>query len=140
VKPSLMLTITSLLAILFMSLHLTDDVLRGQGGMGQGGFEVLVVVLILIVWLYAVLVLAERRWGYIINLVGSLLSSYVAFGHLTGIGDVTVGEIAKTSPPVFVWAVIGLGVTAIFSVVLAARALWAPQMSQAVEKPVTRRK
>ncbi len=139
-KPNVMLTVTSLLAILFMTLHLTDDVLRGQGGMGQGGFEALLVVLILIVWLYAVLVLAERRWGIFINLVGSLLASYIAFGHLTGVGDVTVGEISKSSPPLFVWAVIALGVTAIFSVVLAARALWAPVTGPAVERPVARRK
>jgi hypothetical protein len=140
VKPKLMLTVTSLLAILFMTLHLTDDVLRNFQGMGQGGFGALVVVLILIVWLYGVLVLAERRWGYIINLVGSLLASYLAFGHLTGIGDVTVGEIAKSSGAVFVWVVIALGVTAIFSVVLSARALWSPITGQSVEKPVTRRK
>jgi uncharacterized membrane protein len=121
-----MLTSTSLLAILFMTLHFTDDILRAQNGAGQGGFMDLVVVLILIVWLYGVLVLAERRWGYSINLVGSLLASYVAVGHMTGMGDVVVGEIAKASGPVFVWAVIGLGVTAIFSAILSARALWSP--------------
>ena len=126
-KPNAMLTATSLLAILFMTLHLTDDVLRDQNGAAQGGLVGLAVPVVLIVWLYAVLVLAERQSGYIINLAASLLSSYVAFGHMTGIGDVVIGVIAKSSGPVFVWTVIALGVTAIFSVILSARALFSPQ-------------
>jgi hypothetical protein len=122
-----MLTISSLLAILFMTFHVVDDILRNQNGMGHGGAQVLAMVLILIVWLYGTLVLAERRSGYIINLLASLLSSYVAVAHMTGVGDVVVGEIAESSGPFFVWAVIGLGVTAIFSLILSARALFAPQ-------------
>jgi hypothetical protein len=146
-KPNVMLTITSLLAILFMSIHLADDILRNQNGVGQGGFMGLVVVLVLIVWLYGVLVLSERRWGYVINLVGSLLASYVAFGHITGMGDVVVGEIAKSSGGFFAWVVVALGVTAIFSLILSARALWSPIKDQSqssnnpkMEKPVARRK
>ena len=110
-----------------MTMHFTDDIMRAQNGAGQGGFNDLVVVLVLIVWLYGELVLAGRRSGYIINLVVSLISSYVAVGHLTGMGDVVVGEIGKSTGPVFVWAVIGLGVTAIFSVILVARALFMPE-------------
>jgi hypothetical protein len=98
--------------------------------MAQGGLLNLVVVLILIVWLYGTLVLAERRSGYVIILVGSLLGSFVAVGHMTGAGDVVVGEIAKSSGAFFVWAVIALGVTAIFSLILSARGLWSLQRGQ----------
>ena len=53
-KHNVMLTITSLLSILFMTFHLTDDIIRG---MASGGVSNLFGVLILVVWLYGTLVL-----------------------------------------------------------------------------------
>jgi hypothetical protein len=64
VKHNVMLTIASLLSILFMTFHLTDDIVRG---MEPGGVSNMVGVLILVVWLYGTMVLAERRSGYVIN-------------------------------------------------------------------------
>ncbi len=64
-KHKVLLTIASLISILFMTSHLTDDILH-QGGMCPGG--VLASVLILIVWLYETLVPTERRSGYVIIL------------------------------------------------------------------------
>src|SRR5436190_19278050 len=52
-----MLTIASLLSILFMTFHLTDEILRG---MASGRVSNLVALPILVVWLYGTLVLAER--------------------------------------------------------------------------------
>ncbi len=72
-KHNLTLTITSLLSILFMTFHLTDDTLHAKVGTAQAGGSTLVAVPILVVWLYGTLVLAERRSGYFIMLVGSLL-------------------------------------------------------------------
>ena len=129
-KLNVMSTIASLLSILFMTLHVTDDILRNQGGAAQGGVVNLIVVLILIVWLYGTLVLAERRSGYVIILVGSLLASGPGVLHMTGWGDVVVGEIAKSSGAFFVWVVVALGVTAIFSLILSARGLWSLQRGQ----------
>jgi hypothetical protein len=57
-KENAFLTIASLLSILFTTFHLTDDIVRG---MSPGGLVNLAVVLVLVVWLYATLVLAERR-------------------------------------------------------------------------------
>ena len=100
-----------------------------QGGVG--GLGSLVAVLIAIVWLYGTLVLAERRSGYVIILVGSLLGSFIAVAHMMGLaGDAVVGEIAKSSGAFFVWVVIALGVTAIFSLILSARGLWSLQRGQ----------
>ena len=70
-KHSAMLTTTSVLLILLMTFHVTDDIVR-QGGMSQRGF--LSSVLILVVLLYGTLVLPIRRFGYIIILLGSLLA------------------------------------------------------------------
>jgi len=69
-KRNGMLTTASLLSILFMTFHLTDDIIRG---MASGRVSNLFGVLILVVWLHGTLVLAERRSGYVIILLGSLL-------------------------------------------------------------------
>src|SRR5262249_3223761 len=65
-----MLTIASLLSILSLAFHLADDIVRG---MEKGGLSNLIAVPILVTWLYGTLVLAERRSGYVIILLGSLL-------------------------------------------------------------------
>lgn len=70
-KQNAMVTTASLLSILFMALHLADDIVRG---MAQGLPSILVGVPILVLWLYGTLVLAEGRWGYVIILVLSLLA------------------------------------------------------------------
>src|SRR5258707_1084566 len=80
-KPNVMLTITSLLSILFSTFHLTNDIIRG---MEKGGASNLVAVPILVVWLYGTLVLAEQRSGYIIILLGSLLASGMPVIHMRG--------------------------------------------------------
>jgi hypothetical protein len=116
-----MLTITSLLSILFMTFHLSDDIVRG---MEPGGVKNIIGVLILVVWLYGTLVLAERRSGYIIILLGSILGSGVPVVHMIGAGLVG-GRIANSSGIFFwVWTLITLQVTAIFSLILSALGLW----------------
>jgi hypothetical protein len=125
-KHNVMLTIASLLSILFLTFHLTDDIIRG---MEKGGAENLVAVPILVVWLYGTLVLAERRSGYIIILLGSLLASGMPVIHMRGAG--VGGAIAKSSGAFFfVWTLLALGVTGLFSVVLSLRGLWSLQRSQ----------
>ena len=122
-KHSVMLTIASLLSILFFTLHLTDDIVRGiePGGLSNliGG------VLISVVWLYAALVLAERRSGYILLLLGSLLGLAIPVIHMRGKGVGVASGIANSSGGFFfVWTLIALGVTALFSVILSALGLW----------------
>ena len=124
-KRNDMLTTASLLSILFMTFHLTDDILH-QGGMAQRGF--LFSVLILVVWLYGTLVLAERRSGYVIILLGSLLGLAVPVIHMMGTGVGVGGNIARSSGAFFfIWTLIALGVTALFSLILSARGLWSLQ-------------
>lgn len=121
-KPTYILTTTSLLSILFMTFHLTDDILFK---MSSPGLANLFAVLIFVVWLYGTLALAERRAGYIIMLLGSLFGLGVSVIHMTGTGGVVGGEIGKSSEAFFfVWTLLALAVTAMFSAVLSARALW----------------
>jgi hypothetical protein len=118
---------TSLLAIFFITLHYTDDVIRKVRGADQGGSAALIAVLILFVWLYAILMLTERKSGYIISLIVSLLNSIIPIGHLTGMGEEeTLGEIATSSGPFFVWVVIALALTVFPSLVLSAYLLFRP--------------
>ncbi len=119
-KQNVMLTIASLLSILLMTFHLADDIVRG---MEPGTLSSLIAVPILVVWLYGTLVLAERRSGYVIILLGSLLGSLVPVIHMKGAG--VGGAIAQSSGAFFfIWTLVALGVTALFSVILSARGLW----------------
>jgi hypothetical protein len=88
-----MLTIASLLSILLTTFHLGDDIIRG---MEKGGVSTLVAVPILVVWLYGTLVLAERRSGYVIILIGSLLGLAVPVIHMMGKG-VGVGGVGNAN-------------------------------------------
>jgi hypothetical protein len=118
-KESLMLTIASLLSILFGLFHLADDIVRG---MSPGGLGNLLAVVICVVWLYGTLVLAERRSGYIIILVASLLLLGIPVIHMRGVG---VGFGTNRSNGLFfVWTLLAMGVTALFSVILSVRGLW----------------
>jgi hypothetical protein len=77
----------------------------------------------LTVWLCGTLVLAERRSGYVILLLGWLLGSAVSLAHMRGAG-LASGRIAGSSGVVFwVWMQIALAVTALLSVILSARGL-----------------
>jgi hypothetical protein len=127
-KHNAMLTIASLLSILFMTFHLADDIIRG---MEKGGVSTLVAVPIVVVWLYGTLVLAERRSGYVIILLGSLLGLAVPVIHMMGKGVGVGSNIANSSGAFFfVWTLLALGVTALFSVILSVRGLWSPQWGQ----------
>ena len=118
-KQNVMLTSASLLSILFVTFHLADDIIRG---MEPGTVVDLAAVPIFVVWLYGTLVLAERRSGYVIILLGSLLGLVVPVIHMMGKGVGVGGNIAKSSGAFFfVWTLIALGVTALFSVILSAR-------------------
>ena len=127
-KRSLMLTITSLLSILFMTFHISDEIARG---MEPGRLNMLIPMLILAFWLYGTLVLAGRRSGYIIMLIVAIFGSGIPIIHLTGVGLVG-GRIAVASSGAFfwVWGNFALCVISLFSISLAVRCLWNPQWGQ----------
>ncbi|MGE0816783.1 MAG: hypothetical protein AB7O28_01545 [Vicinamibacterales bacterium] len=115
-----MLTAASLASILLMTFHLTDDVVRG---FEPGGLKNEIGVLILAVWLYGTLAIAGRAARYVVILLGSVLGSGVPVVHMMGPGLVG-GRVAGSDGTFFwVWTLLALGVTALFSVALAVRAL-----------------
>jgi len=120
-KNNVTLTVTSLLTILFLTFHLSDDIDRG---FEPGGFKHLTGIVTVTVWLYGTLVLSGRRSGYIIILLGSLLASLMPLAHMRGAGLVG-GRIAGSSGMFFwVWTLIAAGITGLFSIVLSVRGLW----------------
>jgi hypothetical protein len=121
-KHNLMLTVASLLSILFFTFHLADDIVRG---MEPGTLTNLTALPIFVFWLYGALVLAGRRSGYIISLLGGLFSLVVPLAHMRGKGVGVASGIANSSGSLFfVWVLFAIGVTGLFSVILSARGLW----------------
>jgi hypothetical protein len=129
-KDNHLLTSTSLLLILFLTFHLADDIVRG---FEKGGLSNLTAVPFVIIWLYGVLVLTGRRSGFIINLLFSLFSVVVPLIHMKGRGVGPGSRIAGTSGAFFfVWTLLAIAVTALFSVVLSVRGLWRLRRSKSL--------
>ena len=127
-KHNVMLTVASLLSILFFTFHLADDIVRG---MEPGKLSNLTAVPIFVFWLYGTLMLAERRSGYIIILLGSLLSLVVPVVHMQGKGVGVASRMVNTSGHFFfVWTLLALGVTGLFGVILSVRGLWSLRRGQ----------
>ena len=122
-----MLTIASLLSILLATFHISEDIVRG---LEPGGFKNIQTILTLSVWLFGTLVLAGRRSGYIIMLLGSILGVLVSLAHMRGAGLVG-GRIANSGGKLFwVWTILAVGVTSVLSLFLSARALWRTRTSK----------
>ena len=120
-KQAATLTTASLLTILFMTFHLTGDILFR---MAPAGLVNLLAVFIFVVQLYGTLVLGGRRAGYIIIFLGSALALVVPVVHMNGTRGVIGGDIGTSSQAfLFVWTLLALGITATFSVILSASAL-----------------
>jgi hypothetical protein len=105
-KQNVMLTIASLLSILLLTLHITDDIVRGISKAEPSN----IALAVLVVLLYGTLVLAERRSGYVIMLLVGLFAAAMPVIHMRG---AHYGEIAKSTGGLFfvwtLWALGGLG-------------------------------
>ena len=87
------LTITSLLSIIFFSLHWADEVARGlEPGTTSAAWG----LLILAVWLSATLVFGDRRWGLVLILLLAILASGIPILHMQGKGLI-LGRYGNTN-------------------------------------------
>ena len=112
-KNNVVLIVTSLLSILLLSIHVTQDIIRGADAWGR---QSLIGVLILVVLLYGTLVLSERRSGLIIMILGGLMAAAMPVIH-------SRVNLAKSGTPLFIWTLFALGATGTLSILLAAGAL-----------------
>jgi hypothetical protein len=128
-KHNVTLTITSLLSIVLFALHWMDEVARG---LERGTPSSLGGIAILVVWLCGTLLLAGRRSGYIIMLLGGIFGLGVLVLHMQGAG--IVGRRIANTSGIFFWVftLIALGVTSTFSAILAALGLWSLRSRQSL--------
>jgi len=117
-KQNTMLTIASLLSLLFLTLHVTDDIVRGISKAESSN----IALLVLAVFLYGTLVLPERRSGHVITLIIGLIAAAMPVMHMRG---AHYGEIARSPGGFFfVWTLWVLGGLGGFTLLLSARGLW----------------
>jgi hypothetical protein len=120
-----LLTIASLVSILLMTVHITDDIVRG---ISPARADNIGAVVIFVVWLVGTLMLAERRLGHVIMLLGGIFAAAMPFLHMTARG---YPAIAKSSGGFFfIWTLIVVGVTGTWSVILSLQALWLRRSSK----------
>lgn len=114
------LKITSLLSLLLLTLHVTDDIVRGISKAESSN----IALVVLVVLLYGTLVLDGRRWGwgYVLTLLVGLLAAVTPVMHMRG---AHYPEIA-VSPGgfFFVWTLWALGALGGVTMIFSVRGLW----------------
>src|SRR5579872_3849584 len=119
-----MLRIASVLSILFLTLHITDDIVRGISKAESSNTALVV----LAVFLYGTLALPERRSGHVIMLLVGLLAAAMPVMHMSG---AHYGEIARSPGGFFfVWTLWALGGLGGLTFILSARGLWSMRLGQ----------
>jgi len=113
-KRNVALTVASLLSLLFMTFHLTHDVIR----QAEGAVTYPIPVLVFALWLYGTLMLSDRVWGYVIMLLGGLFGAGMIIVHSKGI------VVGKSGGFFFVWTLFALSTTGWVTMILSARGLW----------------
>jgi hypothetical protein len=117
-KPHAVLVVSSLLSIVFLTLHVTDDIVRGISKAEPSN----IALVVLAVLLYGTLVLAERRSGHVIMLVVGVLAAGMPVIHMRG---AHYPEIARSAGGFFfVWTLWVLGGLGGLTIILAVRGLW----------------
>jgi hypothetical protein len=130
-KPNVLLVVTSLVAIVLMTLHLTVDAFHTREGVYYPG-----TVAILGVWLYGALRLGARRSGHIVLLLGGLFGLVAPYLHLTRTNGLIGGEgVTVPFSPFFVWTLLALGTTSAVAVALAIEGLWRSRRGGAPRPP-----
>ena len=124
-KHNVMLTVASLLTLLLMIIHLTQDVMRQADGTNM----IPIPVVVFAVWLYGTLMLSDRVWGYIIMLLGGLIGAGMIIIHSKG------GVISNSGGFFFVWTLFALSTTGWFTAILSARGIWTTLRSRRTTLP-----
>jgi hypothetical protein len=123
-KPNALLVVTSLLSLLLLTLHVTDDIVRGISKAESSN----IALLVLSIFLYGTLVLPDRRSGHIIMLVVGLFAALMPVMHMRG---AHYPEIAKSPGGFFfVWTLWALGGLGGVTILLSARGLWSLRRRQ----------
>ena len=113
-----LLKITSLLSLLLLTLHVTDDIVRGISKAESSNTALVV----LVIFLYGTLVLAERRSGHVIMFVVGLFAAAMPVMHMRGAHYPALA--ASAGGFFFVWTLWALGALGGVTMILSVRGLW----------------
>jgi biotin transporter BioY len=123
-KEGTILVVTSLLSILLLTLHITDDIVRGISKAEPSNIALIVLALLL----YGTLILGERRLGYVAMLLVGLFAAAMPVIHMRG---AHYAEIAKSAGGFFfVWTLWALGGLGGVTFILSSRGLWSLRRGQ----------
>jgi len=113
-KHNVVLTVTSLLSLLFMTFHMTHDVIR----QAEGSVLYPIPVAVFALWLYGALMLSDRVSGHIIMLLGGLIGAGMIVVHSRGF------VVGNSGGFFFVWTLFAVSTTGWVTMILSARGLW----------------
>ncbi len=108
------LSATSLLSVLLLALHISQDIVFG---FDRAGLNHLVGVAILVVLVCGAVLLRERRWGTVIMLLGGVMAAGMLPLHMRH--GLRPEFFERSGALSFIWTLYLLGVTGGYSVVLA---------------------
>jgi hypothetical protein len=114
------LTVVSLISIILLPLHIAGDVALGLDRGGSGIVFIAGPVLLLVAC--GALLLAERRTGHVIMLLGGLAALGMPIIHRNNGFTATVAK--APGGLFFIWTLMALGVTGGLAIILSARGLW----------------
>lgn len=118
-NKNLLLTITSLLTMLLLTLHIVDDVIHG---FDSAGLMNMIGIVVLAVLLYGTLMLNERLAGRLMMLFVNFFAAAMPVLHLRSprINEIALGPGGFF----FIWTLWALGGIGIFGMMLAVERLW----------------
>jgi hypothetical protein len=101
-----------------LTLHVTDDIVRGMSKAEYSNTALVV----LVVLLYGSLVLADRRSGHVIMFLVGLVAAVIPVLHMRGAHYPEIA--ASTGGFFFVWTLWALGALGGVTMILSVRGLW----------------
>src|SRR5215470_12588799 len=111
-----LLTVTSLLSLIFLTIHLSDDIARGISSLN---FASMIAVLVVAMLLYAMLTGEGRRVGAVSGFLIGLFALGMPAVHFRG---AHINEIAKSSGGLFfIWTLWVLGALGATGMILSVR-------------------
>ena len=119
-----LLAVTSILSVLLLALHISQDIVFG---LDRAGLNHLVGVAILLVVVCGALLLRGRVLGTVIMLLGGVMAAGMLPLHMRN--GLRPEFLQKNGALLFIWTVYVLGVNGAFSVILAVLALRARRLA-----------
>ena len=117
-KQNDLLSLTSILSVFLLALHVSQDIVFG---FDRAGLNHLVGVAILLVLVCGAVLLRERTVGKVIMLLGGVMAAGMLPLHMRN--GFHPEFLDKSGALLFVWVLYVLGVNGAFSIILAVRAL-----------------